>query len=240
MKVTGSVIDYTVHMCTIQAKYFSYKESKRYASCSSSSPAGFCFPAFPSRAWRLGKLAAFVSLPRGHLVRSGACLAQHRPRRATLVPTARQQGVAGEAASSGAVRWHWARLRKRVCALALAPWPVCQQGTRRLLAAIPHGQGSQKLLRPQQRCADPLPPHRRACLPSHLHVGRSLRPRETPPPLAGLVAGVVCRGASSRSDCGLRSWQAEPRRERASQGSRGGGGPCPRSLIARLTRAGYT
>jgi hypothetical protein len=26
------------------------------------------------------------------------------------------------------------------------------------------------------------------------------------------VAGVVCRGASSRSDCGLRAWQAEPLR----------------------------
>ena len=61
---------------------------------------------------------------------------------------------------------------------------------------------------------------------------------ETPPPLGGLVAGVVCRGASSRSDCGLRSWQAEPRRERASQGSRGGGGPCARALMARLTLAG--
>jgi hypothetical protein len=56
------------------------KESKRYAASSSSSPAGFRFPAFPSRAWRLEKLAAFVPLPRVHLVRSGGCLAPHAAR----------------------------------------------------------------------------------------------------------------------------------------------------------------
>jgi hypothetical protein len=33
-----------------------HKASKRYATCSSTSPAGFRFPAFPSRAWRLEKL----------------------------------------------------------------------------------------------------------------------------------------------------------------------------------------
>jgi hypothetical protein len=81
----------------------------------------------------------------------------HRTRRATLVSTARQQGVDGEEASSGAARWHWARLRKRVFALDLATWPVCQQGTLRLIAAITHGQVIQKILRHLQRCAAPPP-----------------------------------------------------------------------------------
>src|SRR6266571_2983762 len=48
MNVKGNVIDYTVHMCTIQEKYFSYKESKRYATCSSSSPSGFFFFNYPA------------------------------------------------------------------------------------------------------------------------------------------------------------------------------------------------
>jgi hypothetical protein len=45
------------------------------------------------------------------------------------------------------------------------------------------------------------------------------------------VAGVVCRGASSQSDGGLRSWQAEPLPGRLRTLHQG--------LMARLTPAGY-
>ncbi len=56
----------------------------------------------------------------------------------------------------------WARLLQRVFALALAPCPVCQQGTRRLLTALTHEQVVRKRLRPLQRRADlrPIAPAR--------------------------------------------------------------------------------
>jgi hypothetical protein len=94
-----------------------------------------------------------VPLPRVHLVRSSGWLALHSTLCATIVPTARQQGADGEKARSGSPRWIWARLRKRVCALALAPCPAWQQGTLRLIAAITHEQVIQKILRHLQLCA---------------------------------------------------------------------------------------
>jgi hypothetical protein len=140
-------------------------------------PCWLLLPSLPLQGMEAGEAGSVRAPAMGHLVRSGACLAPHRPRRATLVPTVRQQGVAGEAASSGAARWPWARLRQRVCVLALTPWPVCQQGTLRLLAAITHGPGEPDDPAPSATLCRATAHHPRACLPSHLRVGRSLRPR---------------------------------------------------------------
>src|SRR5215470_18996470 len=83
------------------------------------------------------KLAALVPLPRMHLVRDSGCLAPHSHLRGAIIPTPRQQGREDEAATdTGSPRWSWARLLKRVFALAMARCPLCQQGTLRIIAAI--------------------------------------------------------------------------------------------------------
>ena len=76
----------------------------------------------------LEKLAALVPLPRVHLVRYGGCLAPHSHLCGTIIPTPRQQGVEDEATNTGTSSWSWARLLKRVFALAMATGPA--QGTQ--------------------------------------------------------------------------------------------------------------
>ena len=63
---------------------------------------------------RLEKRAAFVPLPRAHLVRYGGCVAPPSRRRAAIIPTPRQQGMDGEDTQPGPPYWHWARLLGRV------------------------------------------------------------------------------------------------------------------------------
>jgi hypothetical protein len=59
----------------------------------------------------LEKLSALVPLPRVHLVRYGGILAPHSTLRAAIIPTARQQGVDGEASKTGTPYWHWTSYR---------------------------------------------------------------------------------------------------------------------------------
>src|SRR6266851_4810637 len=80
----------------------------------------------------LEKLVALVPLPRVHLVRYGGCLAPHSLRRGAITPTPRQQGVEKPEASHAAPHGSWARLLKRVLALAMATCPFCRQGALRI------------------------------------------------------------------------------------------------------------
>ena len=103
------------------------------------------------------KLAALVPLPRMHLVRYGGCLAPPSHLRGAIIPTPRQQGMADAALDPGSPRWGWARLLKWGFALAMAQCPFCQRGTRRMIAAMPHGEVIRKLLRHLQLAGDPPP-----------------------------------------------------------------------------------
>jgi len=105
----------------------------------------------------LEKLAALVPLPRVHLVRYGGCLAPHSGLRSAITPTPRQQGVEGDEATTESPRWSWARLLKRVFAIAMARCPFCQRGSLRSIAAITQGEVIRKILRHLQRAADPPP-----------------------------------------------------------------------------------
>jgi hypothetical protein len=113
---------------------------------------------------RLEKLAALVPLPRVHLVRYGGWLAPHRSVRSAIIPTPRQQGVDEEVTDTGSPRWSWARLLKRVFALAMARCPFCPQGTLRSIAASTQGEVIRKSLRHLQLAADPPP-----SAPARLH-----------------------------------------------------------------------
>src|SRR5215470_2988689 len=103
----------------------------------------------------LEKLAALVPLPRAHLVRYGGGLAPHSHLRGAITPTPRQQGVDEEATDTGAPRWSWARLLKRVFALDMARCPFCQQGALRIIVALTQGEAIRKILRPLKLAADP-------------------------------------------------------------------------------------
>src|SRR5215831_18190500 len=103
----------------------------------------------------LEKLAAFVPLPRVHLVRYGGCLAPHSHLRGAIIPTPRQQGVDEEETDTGSPRWDWARLLKRVFALDMARCPFCQQGALQIIAAITQGEVIRKILRHLKLAADP-------------------------------------------------------------------------------------
>ena len=92
----------------------------------------------------LEKLAALVSLPRVHLVRYGGCLAPQSKLRGVIIPTPRQQGLEEPDASTPSPHWSWARLLKRVFAIAMARCPRCQQGTLRIIAAMYRGQCHQE------------------------------------------------------------------------------------------------
>jgi len=56
---------------------------------------------------------------------------------------------------AGSPRWHWARLLKRVVALAMATCPCCHQGALRLLAAITQAEVIRQMLRPLTLAAAP-------------------------------------------------------------------------------------
>jgi hypothetical protein len=73
----------------------------------------------------------------------------------TLMP--RQQGVEEDDATPGSLRWNWARLLKRVFALALATCLFCRQGALRMIAALTQAEVISKMLRSLKRAAD-LPP----------------------------------------------------------------------------------
>ena len=103
----------------------------------------------------LEKLAALVPLPHVHLVRYGGCLAPHSHLRGAIIPTPRQQGLKDEEPDTGSPRWSWARLLKRVFALAMARCPWCQRGTLRIIAAITHGEVIRKILQHLKLTVDP-------------------------------------------------------------------------------------
>ena len=110
----------------------------------------------------LEQRAALVPLPRPHLLRYGGGLAPHRPLRAALLPTPRQQGGEAPAGATASPHWTGAPWLKRVFAMAMAHCPVCQQGRLRLSAAIPDSSVIMHMLRP---CSGrwtrrPLPPRR--------------------------------------------------------------------------------
>src|SRR5205823_7276598 len=78
----------------------------------------------------LEKLAALVPLPHSHLVRYGGCLAPHSHLRGSVIPTPRQQGIAGEETQRGTPYWTWARLLGRVFHLfhlEMVTCPFCQR-----------------------------------------------------------------------------------------------------------------
>src|SRR4029450_3322514 len=104
----------------------------------------------------LEKLAALMPLPRVHLVRSGGCLAPHSHLRGAITPTSRQQGVDEGETDTGAPRWSWARLLKRVFALDMARCSFCQRGALRIIAAITQCEVIRKLLRYLKLAVDPL------------------------------------------------------------------------------------
>ena len=105
----------------------------------------------------LEKLAALVPLPRVHLVRYGGCVAPHSHLRGAIIPTRRQPGVEEEETDTGSPRWSWARLLKRVCALAMARCPLCQPGSLRIIAAITQGEVIRTMLRHLKLAVDPPP-----------------------------------------------------------------------------------
>lgn len=82
-------------------------------------------------------MAALVPLPHVHLVRHGGCLAPQSHLRGSIIPTPRQEGVDEDDASTEAPRWRWARVLTRVCAIDMATWPLCRQGSLRIIAADP-------------------------------------------------------------------------------------------------------
>jgi hypothetical protein len=96
-----------------------------------------------------------VPLPCVHLVRSGGCLAPHRHLRAAIIPTSRQQGVDEGETDTGAPRWSWARLLKRVFALEMAHCSFCQRGALRIIAAITQGEVIRNILRHLKLAVDP-------------------------------------------------------------------------------------
>jgi hypothetical protein len=103
----------------------------------------------------LEKLAALVPLPRVHLVRYGGCLAPHSHRRGAIIPTSRQQGVEEQEDRTAAPRWRWARLLKRVFALALARCPWGPRGARRIIAALTQGEVLRTILPHLKLAVDP-------------------------------------------------------------------------------------
>ena len=109
---------------------------------------------------RLEKLAAFVPLPRAHLVRYGGCVAPHSRLRAASIPTPRQQGMDGADTKTGTPSWHWARLLGCVFDLDMATClpplcgrrepcdlPLCRCGALRIIAAITQEAVMTRILR---------------------------------------------------------------------------------------------
>jgi hypothetical protein len=85
----------------------------------------------------LEKRAAFVPLPRAHLVRYGGCLAPHSRLRTATIPTPRQQGMDGEDTKTRTPYWSWAWLLGCVFDLDMATClpPLCGRREARRRAA---------------------------------------------------------------------------------------------------------
>ena len=66
----------------------------------------------------------------------------------------RQQG-GHEDVSAVASRWGWARVLQRVCAIDMERCPRCQQGTRRINAAIPSRPSIRTMLCYRKLAAEP-------------------------------------------------------------------------------------
>jgi hypothetical protein len=62
-----------------------------------------------------------------------------------------------EATDTGAPRWSWARLLKRVFALDMARCPWYQRGALRIIAAIMQGEVIRKIFRHLKLAVDPPP-----------------------------------------------------------------------------------
>jgi hypothetical protein len=92
-----------------------------------------------------------------HLVRYGGGLAPHSHLREAIIPTPRQQGRTDETRDTGAPRWSWARLLKRVCALDMARCPFCQRGTLRIITAITQGEVIRQILQHLKLAVAPPP-----------------------------------------------------------------------------------
>ena len=74
-------------------------------------------------------------------------MASHSMLRSAILPTPRQQGGDGCEARTGSPRWNWARLLKRVFALAMVTCPWCQRGSLRIIAAITQEAVIMRILR---------------------------------------------------------------------------------------------
>ena len=95
----------------------------------------------------LEKLAAFVPLPRVHLVCYAGCLAPQSKLRDTIIPTPRQQGVDEEEAQTGTPSWNWAMLLGRVFALDMATCPLCHHCLLSIITSITQESVITRLLR---------------------------------------------------------------------------------------------
>jgi hypothetical protein len=159
----------------------------------------------------LEKLAAFVPLPRAHLVRYGGWLASHSKLRAAIIPTLRQQGVDDDASKTGTPYWNWARLLGRVFDLDMGTCPFCRRGSLRIIAAI-------------------LPPLRGRREPCDLHpgVGHHAHP-------ASLQAGVR---STAQSPCSLSPRDIRMRLSPRSVSPEGRYAPRRRILPRRTVRSG--
>ena len=62
-----------------------------------------------------------------------------------------------EATDTRSPRWRWARLLKRVFALAMAHCPWCQRGALRIIAAMIQGEVIRMSLRHLKLAVDPPP-----------------------------------------------------------------------------------
>ena len=85
-------------------------------------------------------------------------------------------GKTGET-DTGAPRWGWAQLRKRVFALDMARCPCCPQGSRRIIAAITQGEVIRKILWYPLR-SGPAPDYSGACPPRSLCLVLRLTARD--------------------------------------------------------------
>jgi hypothetical protein len=85
----------------------------------------------------------------------GGCLAPHSKWRGVIIPTPRQQGLEEPDAGTPSPHWSWARLLKRVFAIAMARCPRGQQGTLQIIAAITEGSVIKKILRHLKLAVDP-------------------------------------------------------------------------------------
>ena len=83
--------------------------------------------------------------------------APHSLLRGAIIPTPRQQGVDGRAATTGSSHWSWVRLLKRVFDLDMATCPLCRHGSLWIIAAITQEAVITRILRHLKLAAVPPP-----------------------------------------------------------------------------------